>query len=252
MITADLTGKAALITGGGSGIGLAATEMFARCGATVAANVLPGDAEAAARIERLAGEGLAVFPAPADIAIPAEVERLVGAVVGRMGKLDYLLNNAGITNTREPIDFADLAAMTGEFWDRILAVNLVAPFNCARAAAPALKASRGAIVNTASLAGLGIRGSSIAYAASKAALINLTRSLAKALAPDVRVNAVAPALVETPITATWPAARIQGSVSRTLLARTSRPEEVAEAMLYLSAGASYMTGQTIVLDGGAV
>ncbi len=252
MITADLTAKTVLITGGGSGIGLAASEIFARCGATVAANVLPGDRDAVARIERLAADGLAVFAAPGNVAAPDDARRMVGDAVARLGRLDILINNAGTTNTREPIDFADLGAMTAEFWDTILSTNLVGPFVCAAAAADALKAARGAIVNTASVAGLGLRGSSIAYAASKAGLINLTRSLARALAPAVRVNAVAPGLVETPLTAAWSEKRKRGSIERTLLARMAQPEDIAEAMLYLAAGAAYMTGQTIVLDGGAV
>jgi 3-oxoacyl-[acyl-carrier protein] reductase len=252
VITADLTAKAVLITGGGSGIGLAATALFARCGATVAANVLPGDDAAIARIGRLAAGGLPVFAAPGDVASPDGARRMVGDSVARLGRLDVLVNNAGTTNTRAPIDFADLGAMTREFWDKILSTNLIGPFVCAEAAAPALKAARGAIVNTASVAGLGLRGSSIAYAASKAGLINLTRSLARALAPEVRVNAVAPGLVETPLTEAWPEERKHGSVARTLLARMAQPEDIAEAMLYLAAGAAYMTGQTIVLDGGAV
>ena len=252
MITADLTSKAVLITGGGSGIGLAATALFARCGATVAANVLPGDDAAIARVDRLAADGLAVFAAPGDVAAPDGAARMVGDAIARLGRLDFLINNAGTINTREPIDFADLGAMTREFWDKILSTNLIGPFVCAEAASSALKVSRGAIVNTASVAGLGLRGSSIAYAASKAGLINLTRSLARALAPEVRVNAVAPGLVETPLTEAWPERRKRTTVERTLLARLARPDEIAEAMLYLAAGAAYMTGQTIVLDGGAV
>jgi 3-oxoacyl-[acyl-carrier protein] reductase len=114
-----------------------------------------------------------------------------------------------------------------------------------------LREAKGAIVNTASVAGLGLRGSSIAYAASKAGLINLTRSLARALAPEVRVNAVAPGLVDTPLTRTWPNERKQATLDRTLLARLATPADIAEAMLFLVAGAAYMTGQTIVLDGGA-
>jgi 3-oxoacyl-[acyl-carrier protein] reductase len=252
MITADLTGKKVLITGGGSGIGLAATTLFARSGATVAANVLPGDDAAIGRIERLAADGLAVSAAPGDVAVPENAKRMVGDAVARLGGLDVLINNAGTINTREPIDFADLAAMTPEFWNKILSTNLVGPFVCAEAAAAALRAARGVIVNTASVAGLGVRGSSIAYAASKAGLINLTRSLARALAPEVRVNAVAPGLVETPLTQGWSETRRRTTLARTLLARLGQPEDIAEAMLYLAAGAAYMTGQTIVLDGGTV
>jgi 3-oxoacyl-[acyl-carrier protein] reductase len=189
---------------------------------------------------------------PGDVSIPAEAERMVATAIDQLGGLNVLINNAGINNTREPIDFANLAAMTPDFWSNILATNLIGPFFCARSATPALKAARGAIVNTASIAGLGLRGSSIAYAASKAGLINLTRSLARALAPQVRVNAVAPGLVETPLTAMWSASRKQGNIERTLLARTAQPDDIAEAMLYLAAGAAFMTGQTIVLDGGAI
>ncbi len=171
--------------------------------------------------------------------------------IAELGGLDVLINNAGTTNTREPVDFADLDAMTEDFWDKILQTNLIGVYRCSNAAAPWLKASCGVIVNTASVAGLGVRGSSIAYAASKAGVVNLTRSLARALAPEVRVNAVAPGFVQTPLTAPWPQARKDGTLSRTLLQRLATPEDIAETMLFLAAGASYMTGQTLVLDGGA-
>ncbi len=253
MITADLRGKTALITGAGSGIGLAATRLFASCGATVAANLLPDDHAGRERLAALAAEGLAVRVAPGDVGRAGEAERMVhDAIAALGGRLDVLINNAGITNTREPIDFRDLDAMTEDFWQSILDVNLKGPFRCAHAAAGALRASRGAIVNTASVAGLGIRGSSIAYAASKAGLVNLTRSLARALAPEVRVNAVAPGLVETPLTQSWPQARRDATLARTLLGRLAQPEDIAEAMLYLSAGAAYVTGHTLVVEGGAV
>src|SRR5207245_2908522 len=117
-------------------------------------------------------------------------------------------------------------------------------------AAGELKASHGAIVNTASVAGLGVRGSSIAYGASKAGLVNLTKKLARALAPGVRVNAVAPGLVDSPWTKSWPAERKQGIVDQTLLGRMATPADIAEAMLFLAAGAAYVTGETLAVAGG--
>jgi 3-oxoacyl-[acyl-carrier protein] reductase len=250
MISVDLTNKTALVTGGASGIGLAVVESFIRNGARVAVNFLPTDRAAAARVAGMAAAGLTVLPAPADVAQPAMAQAMVAKAIDELGSLDFLINNAGAAGTREPIPFPDLHAITDELWQTVLSTNLIAPFTCVRAAEKALRASRGAVVNTASISGFGVRGSSIPYAASKAGLINLTRSLARALAPDVRVNAVAPGLVETPWTEPWSAQRKQATRERTLLRRLAQPEDIAEAILYLAAGAGYMTGQTLILDGG--
>ena len=139
--------------------------------------------------------------------------------------------------------------MTEEKWLKILQTNLVGPFRCAKAAASALRASKGAIVNTASIAGLGGQASSIAYAASKAGLINLTRNLAKALAPDVRVNAVAPGLTRTPWTDPWPAERKARSVENTALKKLVEPADIADAMIFLAAHTA-ITAHTLVVDCG--
>lgn len=253
MITADLGGKKVLVTGGSSGIGLACVELFARCGATVALNHLSSDPRGPEEVARLKAQGLDVVACEGDVSSPEST--MVTLAIERLGGLDILLNNAGTPGppgTTTPVDFADLDAMDEVFWSTILSTNLIGVFRCARAAAPALKASKGAIVNTASVAGLGRRGSSIAYGASKAGVINLTKSLARALAPDVRVNAVAPGLVETPWTAPWPETRKADTLARTMLGRLAKPADIAEAMLFLAAGAAYMTGETIVVDGGFV
>lgn len=250
MITADLTGKRVLVTGGASGIGFATARMFGECGARIAVNHLSDDPQAATRIAELRARGIDAEGFAGDVGQASEAEAMVGEAVAALGGLDILINNAGTSGGSQPIPFSDLDAMTEAFWQTILSTNLLGAFRCAHAAAAALQDGGGAIVNTASISGLGVRGSSIAYAASKAALISLTRSLSSALGPHVRVNAVAPGFVDTPWTKEWSQERRSKAVERTILKRMAQPEDIAEAMLFLAAGAGYITGQTIVLDGG--
>ncbi len=245
----DLKGKAALVTGGGSGIGLATVRMLAERGASVAVNYLPSDERAADAIEQLRKEGHWLVHAPGDVSSFSEARRMVVEACAELGRLDMLVNNAA-RGTAGPVPFEDLDAMDEEIWQGILATNLLGPFSCVRAAAKELRRTRGAVVNLASVAGFGIRGSSIAYAASKAALVNLTGSLARALAPEVRVNAVAPGLVDTPWTASWPEERKRQTVKQSLLGRMAQPTDIAEVVVFLLTGTGFVNGETIIVDGG--
>ena len=249
MITADLTGKTALVTGGASGIGLATVEAFARSGATVALNHLADDMRGAQQVERLKAAGHRIIAAPGNVSKPGDAETMVARAIDALGRLDFLVNNAGIP-APAPIPFAELDRLDEDFWQTIINTNLIGPFRCAHAAVGALKAAKGAICSTASIAGVQGSGSSIPYATSKAGVINLTRSLARTLAPDVRVNAVAPGFVDSPWNKDWPADRKAQSIERTPLKRACRPEDIAETIFFLCAGGAMITGQTIIVDGG--
>jgi 3-oxoacyl-[acyl-carrier protein] reductase len=238
-----------LVTGGGSGIGLATATRLAELGARVALNHLPGDPAGPAAAATLGERGLDAIAVAGDVSQPGAAEAMVGEAIGALGRLDFLVNNAGTPGTLEPIPAAQLDAMTEEFWQLILSTNLLGPFRCTHAAAAALRAAQGAVVNVASIAGLHSMGSSIAYGASKAGVVNLTRNLARALAPEVRVNAVAPGHVETGWTAAWQDRRREAA-ERALLKRNCQPEDIADAIVFLAAGGAMVTGQTLVVDGG--
>lgn len=249
MLMTDLSGKRALVTGAASGIGLATAELFAKCGASVAINHLENDSRGPEQVQRLNDLGYSVHAAPGNVSDAQDCKRMVGSAVAGLGGLDFLINNAGTSNTVEPVPFEDMDAMTEEFWSTILSTNLLGPWRCAHAAATALRDGGGAVVNTASIAGIDSAGSSIAYGASKAALINLTKNLARALSPNVRVNAVAPGLVRSPWTEPWPEERKKKHVEATLLKRYVETEDIAQTMLFLSTHPA-ITAVTVPVDCG--
>ncbi len=250
MIRYDLAGRTALVTGGASGIGLACVRQLARAGARVAVNHLADDARAAETLAGLHAEGLDVIAAPGDVADAADAARMVDAAALALGRLDYLVNNAGTPGTRTSIPPAALERITEELWDAVLEVNLRGVFRCAKAAAPHLTAAGGAMVNIASIAGLHSPGSSMAYGATKAGVISLTKNLARGLGPAVRVNAVAPGAVDSSWTVEWSNQERAMSIEAAALKRRCTTDDIAEVVVFLLAGAAAVTGQTVVVDAG--
>jgi 3-oxoacyl-[acyl-carrier protein] reductase len=249
-----LTDRVVLVTGAASGLGKAAALAFAAhdVGAVVV-NYRGREAEAAAVVAEIQALGREAWAVQADIRDDAGVRRMVDAVGSRYGRLDVLVNNAGMTHW---VPVQDLEAMTDEKWHDIFDTNVVGSFRCARAAAALLREQDGAIVNVSSISGVLApeTASSIAYSASKAALIHMTRSLAVALAPRVRVNAVAPAFTDTDWMRDHFGAEYEERVARAArsipLNRIARPEDVAAAIVALVAGGDFVTGQTLLVDGG--
>jgi len=250
VIRCDLQGKTALVTGGASGIGLATAEMLAAAGCRVAINHLPDDPRGAKQAARLRGEGRDVIAAPGNVGDAGDCERMVGKAIADLGRLDFLVNNAGTPGTRSIIPPKEIGRITEDLWQTVLQVNLLGVFRCTKAAAPALRAAGGAVVNVASIAGIDSPGSSMAYGATKAGVISLTKNLARTLAPEARVNAVAPGAVDSPWMVEWTEERRKASAEKALLKRRCRPEDLAEVIVFLLAGAAMVTGQTVVVDGG--
>lgn len=246
-----LPGKTALITGASRGVGAATALQLAQAGCRVAVNhrQTPDRAEAVAAQCREAGVEAIVVQG--DVADDAACRAMVAKTLEAFGGLDILINNAGTTHF---IDFPDLEAVTDEVWDRILAVNLKGPFQSTRAARDALAASEGGvIINTASIAGLTGAGSSIPYAASKAALLTMTKSLARTLGPAIRVNAVAPGFIEgewlqTGLGEDYETVKT-AKAAATILGAVSTPDDIAAGILAMIT-APNTTGQTLTIDAG--
>jgi 3-oxoacyl-[acyl-carrier protein] reductase len=250
MISYDLKGKTALVTGGASGIGFATARMLAGFGATVAVNYLPDDPRGPEAVDKLIDAGGKAIGAPGSVGEAGDAERMVRQAVDDLGRMDLLFNNAGTPGTRHRIAPPELGLITEDLWSQLLETNLLGVFRCSKAAAPALKAAKGAVVNTASIAGLGRAGSSPAYGATKAGVVSLTQNLARALAPEVRVNAIAPGAVDSSWMVEWTNEERQQSIERALLKRRCQPEDLAEVVVFLGFGAAMVTGQTITVDGG--
>jgi len=250
MITYDLSGKTALVTGGASGIGLATATMLGRNGAMVAVNFLADDSRGTEAVDRLRADGLEAVAAPGNVGDAADCERMVRKAVADLGRLDLLVSNAGTPGTRRKIEPRELDLITEDLWNTLLQVNLLGVFRCAKAAAQALKAAHGAIVNTASISGVGYAGSSLSYSATKAGVVSLTQNLARALGPEVRVNAVAPGAVDSTWMVEWTEEQRRASIEGAALKRRCTTDDIADVIVFLGFGAAMVTGQTVIVDGG--
>jgi 3-oxoacyl-[acyl-carrier protein] reductase len=242
---------AALVTGAATGIGRAAAVALATAGFDVAINYSRSEGAARETAAQAAAKGAKTLLFQCDVSNDPTVRKMLDAVKQEFGRLDALVNNAGTTSNVKPADFE---AMTAEEWDRVFAVNVRGMFQVTRAAAPLLKTARGSVVNTASIVGLRPGPQPLPYAASKAAVVSLTKLLALNLAPDVRVNAVAPGWMEGDWMKRMLADRYDDLMARraksTPLRRCATAEDVAEVIVSLITSNRFVNGEIIVIDGG--
>jgi 3-oxoacyl-[acyl-carrier protein] reductase len=245
------TKRTALVTGAASGIGRAAALALARAGHDVAINYSRSEAAAKAVAEEAGRSGVRALLCRCDVADESGVRAMLKTVGEKFGRLDVLINNAGTTATWKP---KDLESLSLEEWDRVFAVNVRGLFQVTRAALPLLRASKGCIVNTASVVGLRPGPQPLPYAASKAAVVNLTKTLAYNLGPEIRVNAVAPGWME----GDWMQRMLKDKyedlmgkrAKATPLKRCVTAEDVAETMMSLVQSNRFVTGEVVVIDGG--
>lgn len=250
----ELIGRIGLVTGGATGIGRATVKQIARAGMTgVIINYRTAKKEAeelAIEVKKIGVEPLCLH---ADIKSDEQVRRMIQQAVNHFGRLDVLVNNAGVTHW---VPVNDLESLTESMWDDILDVNVKAAFRCTRAAAPHLSKTQGMVVNVSSISGIlaTATSSSLAYGSAKAALIYLTRGLAIALAPEVRVNAVAPAFTDTKWMKDHYGDEYADMIARAStnypLKRIATPDDIAGAIVGLLTGGDFVTGQTLIVDGG--
>ena len=248
----ELSGKAAIVTGAGTGVGRATALALAAAGCSVAVNYSRSKDAAETVADEAASLGVKAIAVQADVANDDDCRRLVETAVDAFGGLDVLVNNAGTTSF---IPHHDLDAVTAETWHTIMGVNLIGPFQMARAAAGALKAGGGGqIVNVSSVAGVYGTGSSIPYCASKAGLNNLTVTLARVMGPEVQVNTVCPGFID----GSWLQEGFgdafetikQSVVDKSLLRAVCTPDDVKDAIFGFLLGSRLTTGEIVVVDGG--
>ncbi len=238
-----LKGQVALVTGAGRRIGRVIALTLGRAGAHVIVNYNQSRAGAEATAREIREYGVESQALRADVSRPKQVAAMFRAVEKRFGRLDILVNNAGIFFP------ASLERLTEQDWDRILAVNVKGPFFCAQGAARLMrKRKRGRIIIISSLGGLQAWPDFMHYCASKAALISMTRTLAKTLAPAIQVNSVAPGTILFPGEKRTP--YIRGIIRNTPLKKAGRPEDIAETVLFLASHSDFITGQVFAVDGG--
>ena len=244
----ELKGCAAIVTGGSGGLGQRICRALALNGVDVVVNYAESEAKAKGVADDLAKLGVRAMAIQADVTDPAAVARMVEQTKTEFGRVDILVNDAAFNKT---IGFADLDGMTHELWNHIMTTNLTSAFICIKAVAPLMREQRqGRIVNISSGAGVAPRGSSIAYAVSKAGMIHLTKCMAVALAPYVSVNCVAPGFMEgTRMSANRPPEYVATVADLLLLRRAVDKDDVADQVITFCRSGS-VTGQTIVMDGG--
>lgn len=245
----EFEGRVALVTGGSRGIGRAVVEQLARCGADVVVNYRSNDAAAAEVVDAVTSTGRRAIAIRADVTDEAQVKDMVRRIESELGPVDLLVNNAGI------FPFVSHNETTLDIWNETLSCNLTGVYLTTWAVKDGMiERGYGAIVNMSSISALRARPNSIAYATTKAGITGFTKSLAEALAPHgVRVNAVAPGLIETDILNGVPQETIDRIVDGTPLKRIGRPDDVADVVRFLlSEESRFMTGQTLVTSGGRV
>jgi 3-oxoacyl-[acyl-carrier protein] reductase len=249
----DVEGGVAIVTGSSSGVGAACARQLAEKGCHVVINYA-SNAEGAERTRAACEElGVETEVVRADVSNDADCQKLAKTALDRWGRIDALVNNAGTTKF---CDHADLDGLSREDFEAIYAVNTVGPYQMIRAVVPAMKrGGRGAVVNVASIAGVMGVGSSVAYVASKGALISMGLSLARVLGPEIRVNTVCPGFIQGDwLEAGMGAERYEATRAfleeTTPLRLTTTPDTIAEGILYFICGADVITGETLIMDGG--